>query len=171
MFGLSTLAWRVIGAGAYLAFLYGAYLYVDHKGYNRGHDEVQAEWNADKAERKLAADKQAAEAREKERIANEKTRQAQLSYAQARADLAVALGRMRDLRLCDAQAVPRLEGLRVAGSGQAAMPGAAESPTGTAPDFALAVNPRPAVTFGDALNDTLQCSRLIEWVKAQGMGQ
>ena len=153
--------WRLVVS---CALLIGAYAF----GYSTGAENVRTKWNADKAENKRLADIQANKAREKERIANETTTKIQLNYAKSQADLAAARAGL-NRRLCDAGTVPRKEGVRVATAGGDTVPTTSESATRTAENTEAQASIGRSVTLADALDDTLQCSMLIDWAKAQGM--
>lgn len=135
-----------------------------HKGYSNGQESKQAEWNKVTAEQRKISAKQAEESRQKEKAQDETTRKLQSKYSQTRADLDNAL---RNIRLCDFGTLPRQDGMRVAGSPEDSMSRDSKIPTGAT----SASTPGTTVTFGDALKDTLQCTTLIEWVKAQGLAQ
>lgn len=138
-----------------------------HKGYSNGQDSKQAEWDKVTAEQRKVSSKQAEESRQKEKAQDETTRKLQSKYSQARADLDVALGRLRDVRLCDVGDLPREDGVRVAGSEEGSVSRDSKGSTGTVESSAHGAT----VTLGDALKDTLQCTTLIEWVKTQGLAQ
>ena len=159
---MTWLMWlRVAGVAAILAVLYGGYVYIEHRGYDR----CQTKWDADKAFRKIIADRQATKAKETERIADEKSKKIADDYAASQRELAAALKRMRD-----AQAVPRSEPLPVAAGGRATMPGITQSSGGTDQAAAPSTGTGKTATFYElAMEDTLQCSRLIQWVADQGM--
>jgi hypothetical protein len=145
----------------------GAFAWTYHEGHASGEYAVQAKWDAEAKKQRQIAAKQEADAREKEKLQNETTRKLQTKYSQAHSDLDIALGRLRDVRLCNLGTVPREDGMRVAGGAEGPVPGDPKSATG------IAATPAPgaSVTLGDALKDTLQCAALIEWVKAQGLAQ
>lgn len=145
----------------------GAFAWTYHKGYASGEYAVQAKWDAEAKKQRQIAAKQEADAREKEKLQNETTRKLQTKYSQAHSDLDIALGRLRDVRLCNLGTVPREDGVRVAGGAEGSVRRDSEGSTGAIATSA----PGAAITLGDALRDTLQCTTLIEWVKQQGLAQ
>lgn len=149
-----------------IAMLYALYWGIHHDGYIKGRDEVQAAWDKDKAERKIISDKQEAKAREAERVADEKTKQATADYDESNRKLAIALARLRD-----AEAVPRRNTVPVATDRPGSMPGQTQSPERVDQAAIATAGTRPAVEYGAAMSDTLQCSSLIAWVTDQGMAQ
>lgn len=162
---------RIIGAASFIAVVCGIYWYVDHNGYERGKKEVQSAWDSEKSKRMVASAIQSAESREKERIADEKSRIAQLSYAKARADLSAAIADLRNQRLCGDEDMPGRRSVRVADSGSSSMPRTAEGSAGAGESSSTTAGAGQDITVGDALADTLQCSRLIDWVRSQDLAR
>lgn len=155
---------RLVGAASFIAVIFGLYWYVDHSGYERGRTEVQSAWDADKTKRAIDSAAQAAEARETERVADEKVRISKLGYEKARADLAAAIADIRNQRLCATENLPRGRGVRVADGGSPPVSGTSSNPSGTGEAAQTSAGVGQGITIGDALEDTLQCSRLIDLV-------
>jgi hypothetical protein len=153
---------KAIAALVALTMLSGLAYIVRHNGVVAGRAEVQAAWDTDKAERKVIADNQAASARETERKQNEISKKLAENY---KFDVSLLANRLRDYGLQDAQIMSGSECVRVADGGRSAMPSQTDSAAGiTATSTAGTL-----IKYSDALSDTLQCSKLIEWVKAESL--
>lgn len=111
---------------ALMAAIAVAWWYHGHQRYNEGRAEVQALWDADKAQRKTIADKQATETAIFNQEKNDALKQTYARLSDTRSDLNAALKRLRDL-----SGVPRGEGVFVAVGGSSAMPGVAGNSSGT----------------------------------------
>lgn len=100
----------------------GGIWYHGEQRFKAGEDKVQAEWNKDKADRKAAADKQAADTLIKNNGNKDALIKSQADLRDARGNLNAALERLRV-----AKAVPWGEGMFVAGGGstEAPVPGVA----------------------------------------------
>lgn len=104
----------------------------------------------------------------KDEAAIEKQRQdaqyakAQSDYADASRNLDIALKRLRDIKT-----VPRDSGLQVAGSSSGSLPSKAEdsSRTTDSASFGAGTFQSAREFYEAAMSDTLQCSKLIEFVK------
>lgn len=96
--------------------------YHGHQNYLEGKAEVQALWDADKAQRKADANKQAAETAQLNQEKNDALKHTQNDLRSTRNNLDTALERLRDL-----PSVPGGTGMLMAGSGGAAVPGMAEN--------------------------------------------
>jgi len=98
----------------------GGIWYHGEQRFKAGQDKKQEEWNKDKAERKAAADQQAADTFNQNKGNEDALNKTQADLRDARGNLNVALKRLRDL-----PALSGGEGLLMAGGGQAAMSGVA----------------------------------------------
>lgn len=90
--------------------------YHGEQRFKAGQDKKQEEWNKDKAERKAAADQQAADTFNKNKGNEDALNKTQADLRDARGNLNVVLQRLRDL-----PALSGGEGLLMAGGGQAAV--------------------------------------------------
>jgi hypothetical protein len=100
---------------------------------------------------------------EKSRI--EAEQQAKLDKASN--DYAADRNRLADIirRMRESGAMPREASVRVAGSGASSLPGEAEDTARTLKDSAATARTGCAAFYSEAMMDTLQCSRLIQFVK------
>lgn len=133
--------------------------------YQKGYNSCQTKWDADKAQRKVEADQQAASSLVKELEQDRINLEKEKKYEQVKKDRDIALGALRDYRLCPVEVMSGSENLRVAGSGKDAVPRQAEGSVLTNDTSALAAS----FTFSNAIKDRDQCNALIDWVKSQGM--
>jgi hypothetical protein len=88
-------------------------------------------------------------------------------YDRESADYAADIGRLSRILngLQKSGTVPRETGVRVAGSSPDSMPGKAEDTDRTLKDFATTARTDCPAFYSEAMMDTLQCSRLIQFVK------
>jgi hypothetical protein len=159
---------------AFIAALIFAWWYHGHQQYLAGKTEVQALWDADKAVRKIAADKQAAAI-----IITNQEHKNELDHSQAtlrdtRNNLNAALERLRNL-----PALPGGEGMLMAGSGCTAVSSVATN-TGR---IGIRIEKRigrcedsgsdPCYTtrdfFEQAIGDALNKKGTREWAAGQGI--
>lgn len=94
--------------------------YHGEQRYKAGKDEVQGAWDQDKAERKAAADQQAADTLNQNKGNEDALNQTEADLRDSRSRLAAALKRLRELKTLQGN-----EGVFVAGGGQTAVPGVA----------------------------------------------
>ena len=117
----------------------------------------------DYSEYKESVNDQVAKAKnEKIRIEAEqraKLDKAELDYADARKHLSAALKRLRD-----AQTMSGSGTMPVAGNSASTMPGTSENTTGAINPIAITAG-TGSFTYENAMMDTLQCSRLIAFIK------
>lgn len=157
-----------------IAMLYAMYWGIDHGGYTRGRDKVKAEWNADKAIRKLNAEKQAINSAKTDQEHKNALENAKKDINNSRRDLAAALKRLRNVTV-----VPRGNTVSVADSGGDTVPNVAGNPGG----IDIRVEQRIgscedtgsdpcAVTrgfFEQAIGDAMDRKLTREWAIGQGI--
>lgn len=159
---MNPLIWlRVAGIAGLLLAIYGGYVYIHHGGVVEGRAEVQAVFDkfkenindqVEKANAKAAADKAEQDA---------KYAKAQGDYATTRKQLDAALARLRK-----PQAVPGNESVPVAGCSTGSMPPETTDTSGATPAVETGAGACEGTEFYTlALQDALQCSRLIDFVK------
>lgn len=157
---MSLLWLRVAGIAGLLAALYGGYQYVQHTGVVQGRAEVQAKFDKYKENINDQVQKAKVDAAKTKLEQDAKEAKAKLDYAATRKQLAAALARLRKPKV-----VPRDGGLPVAGCSSSPVPTEAGDTGGTAPAVEVAAGACEGTEFYTlALQDTLQCSRLIEFV-------
>lgn len=158
---MNPLMWmRVAGGAGLLAALYGGYQYIHHGGVVQGRAEVQTKFDKYKENINDQVQKAKADAAKTKLEQDAKFAKSQTDYAADRAKLVAILNGLRK-----SQAVPGDGGLPVAGSGVSPMPAQTGNTSGTAPAIEIAAGIRGTAFYANAMSDTLQCSRLIEFVK------
>jgi hypothetical protein len=87
-------------------------------------------------------------------------------YDRESADYAADIGRLSRILngLQKSGAMPREAGVRVAGSSPDSLPGKTEDTARTLKDFATTARVGCPAFYSEAMRDTLQCSRLIQFV-------
>lgn len=152
---------RLAGIAGLLAGLYGGYQYVQHTGVVQGRAEVQKKFDAYKENINDQVKKAKDDAAKTKLEQDTKEAKAKLDYDTARKQLAAALARLRKPEI-----VPGNGSVPVAGCSSSSMPAKASDTGGTAPAVEVAAGACEGTEFYTlALQDTLQCSRLIEFVK------
>jgi len=89
-----------------------------------------------------------------------KYEQAQKDYAASARDLDAALARLRDIK-----AMSGNSGLRMAGRSTSGMSAETADSRRIAPAITIEAGVRQTAFYAEAMKDTLQCQRLIEFVK------
>lgn len=152
---------RVAGVVGLLAALYGGYQYILHTGVVQGRTEVQKKFDKFKENINDQVQKAKADAAKVKLEQDAKFAKSQTDYAADRARLVAILNGLRK-----PQTVPGNPSVPVAGCSVSPMPAQATDTSGTTPSVEIAAGACEATEFYTlALQDTLQCSRLIEFVK------
>ena len=151
-----------------------AWWYHGHQRYVEGKAEVQALWETDKAHRKNAADKQAAETEKFNQEKNDALKNTEFKLRDTHSNLAIALERLRD-----SKAVPWGESMLMAGSGCTAVSRVATDPGRTAIRIEKRIGrcedtgSDPCYTdrnfFEQAISDALDRKSTREWASGQGI--
>lgn len=159
---MNPLIWIRLGAAAaVLAALYGGYQYIQHTGVVQGRAEVQKKFDAYKENINDQVQKANEKAATTKLIQDAKFALAKSTYAADTARLNAALARLRN-----PETVPRDGSVQVAGCGTGSMPPKTGDTGGTAPTVEARAGACEGTEFYTlALQDALQCSRLIEFVK------
>lgn len=159
---------------AIIAAVIFAWWYHGHQRWLEGKAEVQTSWDADKVQRKAAADKQATETEKFNQEKNDALKDTEATLRDTRHNLATALKWLRDL-----PALPGGEGLLMAGSGFTAVSSVATDPgrigiriekrigrcedTGSDPCYT------EREFFEQAIGDALNRKSTREWAAGQGI--
>jgi hypothetical protein len=134
--------WLAIRYAAYL----GAILLYSFMCYQQGEKATQTLWDKEKAELLAQYNRAVIAAQQQEDKQNEITKRIQTRY---NIDTRILTDRL----------------LHVSEECSFTVPAPTESTAGTAP----AVEARASFKVSDAISDTNQCTKLIEWVKEQGL--
>lgn len=151
---------RLAGLAAIVAALIGGYWAIENHGYKRGKAEVQVLFDAYKENIDDQLSKAVAEKKRIEAERNAKLLTAQRDLSNARRDLDSILGRLQDGTF-----VLRDGSLPVAGCGSDTVPCTPTDTTGATDSPDVTAGIRQTAFYRAAMTDTLQCSRLINFVK------
>jgi len=158
---MNPLMWlRLAGIAGIIGLLYGGYKYIDHQGYKRGKDEVQALLDKYKETINDQLSKAKIHAETEKKLQDAKYESAKHDYADSQSKLDNALKRLRK-----PQAVPGNSAVQVAGCGSSPMPAEATDTGGTTVTLATFEGACERSFFEAAMRTTLQCERLIEFVR------
>lgn len=148
--------------------------YHGEQRYAQGKAEIQAQWDADKATRKAAADKQAADKIKSDKEHQDALKQDQNQIRNTRRALADALERLRNL-----PALPRGAGLPMAERGGATVSGVAEDSSRTGGRVEQRIggcedsSSEPCFVgrgfFDQAVKDAADRALTRKWAKGQGI--